>query len=136
MGDSKDRFANQQTAYLLQRIEDYSGLVILATNLKPNIDRAFSRRIQSIINFTIPSNLERKKLWKNSLKNLTEISDKEINKLAKEYEISGGSIKNIIQFSWLYSKRKNVNISYKHLIQGVKRELMKDGKTLENSFDG
>lgn len=136
VGDSKDRFANQQTAYLLQRIEDYSGLVILATNLKPNIDRAFSRRIQSIINFTIPSNLERKKLWKNSLKNLTEISDKEINKLAKEFEISGGSIKNIIQFSWLYSKRKNENISYKHLIQGVKRELMKDGKTLENSFDG
>ena len=136
VGDSKDRFANQQTAYLLQRIEDYSGLVILATNLKPNIDRAFSRRIQSIINFPIPSNSERKKLWKNSLKNLSKINDKEINKLAKEYEISGGSIKNIIQFSWLYSKRKNEKISYKHLIQGIKRELMKDGKTLENSFDG
>lgn len=136
VGDSKDRFANQQTAYLLQRIEDYNGLVILATNLKPNIDRAFSRRIQSIINFPIPTNLERKKLWKNSLKNLSKINENEINKLAKEYEISGGSIKNIIQFSWLYSKRKNEKISYKHLIQGVKRELMKDGKTLENSFDG
>lgn len=135
VSDSKDRFANQQTAYLLQRIEDYNGMVILATNLKPNIDRAFSRRIQSIINFPVPANNERKMLWKNSLKNIAEISIDNINKLAKEFEISGGSIKNIIQFSWLYSKRIGESINYKHLIQGVKRELMKDGKTLENNID-
>ena len=60
VSDSKDKFANQQTAYLLQRIEDYDGLVILATNLKPNIDRAFSRRIQSQINFSVPEYFERR----------------------------------------------------------------------------
>ena len=55
VSDSKDKFANQETAYLLQRVENYNGLILLATNLKPNIDLAFSRRIQSIINFPIPT---------------------------------------------------------------------------------
>ena len=136
VGDSKDKFANQQTAYLLQRIEDYNGLVILATNLKPNIDRAFTRRIQSIINFPIPSFNERKLLWNNALNDISQIEPKLLNKLAKDYEISGGSIKNVIQFSWLYAKRNGGEINYKHVIQGVKREMIKDGKTFETIIDG
>jgi len=136
VGDSKDKFANQQTAYLLQRIEEYNGLVILATNLKPNIDRAFSRRIQSIVNFSMPTFNERKKLWINSLDDIAEIDKSQINSLAKDYEISGGSIKNIIQFSWLYAKRNGGKITFRHLIKGVKRELIKDGKTFETKLDG
>ena len=136
VGDSKDKFANQQTAYLLQRIEDYNGLVILATNLKPNIDRAFTRRIQSIINFPIPSFNERKVLWNNALNDISEIDKKYLNKLAKEYEISGGSIKNVVHFSWLYAKRNGGVIDYKHVIRGVKREMIKDGKTFETIIDG
>lgn len=136
VSDSKDRFANQQTAYLLQRIEEYKGMIILATNLKPNIDRAFSRRIQSIINFPVPSFVERKHLWKNSLKDLADIQTKEINDIARDFEISGGTIKNIVQFSWLYSKRNGGIIKYKHLIQGVKRELIKEGKSIEGINNG
>ena len=136
VSDSKDRFANQQTAYLLQRMEEYTGMVILATNLKPNIDRAFSRRIQSIINFPVPSFLERKVLWTNSLSPLSNIDVDAINKLAKDYEISGGSIKNAIQFSWLYSKRNGGIIKYKHLVQGIKRELIKEGKSIESIENG
>lgn len=131
VGDSKDRFANQQTAYLLQRIEEYTGLVILATNLKPNIDRAFSRRIQSNINFSPPTFPERKILWKNFLNDISDISEKSISKFSKEFEISGGSIKNVIQYAWLYSKRNNEAIKVEHIIQGIKRELMKDGKSVE-----
>ena len=136
VGDSKDKFANQQTAYLLQRIEDFNGLVILATNLKPNIDRAFTRRVQSIINFPIPSFNERKVLWNNALNNISEIEEKHLNKLAKDYEISGGSIKNVVHFSWLYAKRNGGIIDYKHVIRGVKREMIKDGKTFETTIDG
>ncbi|RPF74141.1 MAG: ATP-binding protein [Rickettsiales bacterium TMED289] len=136
VGDSKDKFANQQTAYLLQRIEDYNGLVILATNLKPNIDRAFTRRIQSIINFPIPSFNERKVLWNKALNDISEIDEKYLNKLAKDYEISGGSIKNVVHFSWLYAKRNGGVIDYKHVIRGVKREMIKDGKTFETIIDG
>ncbi len=131
VGDSKDRFANQQTAYLLQRIEEYSGLVILATNLKPNIDRAFSRRIQSTINFSIPTFFERKTLWGNFLNDISDLPEKSINRFSKDYEISGGSIKNVIQYAWLYSKRKKDKIKDEHIIQGIKRELMKDGKSVE-----
>ena len=111
VGDSKDKFANQQTAYLLQRVEDYNGLIILATNLKPNIDMAFSRRIQSVINFSIPGLVERRVLWKNALNGISEISKENIEAFAKDYKISGGSIKNVIQYSWLLSKRKNIVIS-------------------------
>ena len=130
VGDSKDKFANQQTAFLLQRIEDYNGLVILATNLKPNIDRAFTRRIQSTINFPIPTINERKILWKNFLNDISDIKIETINQISKDYEISGGTIKNVIQYSWLYSKRNDSAINKKYIIQGIKRELMKDGKTI------
>ena len=129
--DSKDKFANQQTAYLLQRMEDYNGLIILATNLKPNIDNAFSRRIQSVLNFTIPDFTERKILWKNALNGISNINEKQVHSIAREYEITGGSIKNIIQYSWLLSKRNNQkNVSKKELLQGIKRELNKDGKSI------
>ena len=105
INDSKDKFANQQTAYLLQRVEEYNGLIILATNLKPNIDNAFSRRIQTTIHFTMPDLKERKTLWVNFLSGVSNLNNKEIEKLAREYEISGGSIKNVVQYAWLLSSQ-------------------------------
>ncbi len=132
VSDSKDKFANQQTAYLLQRVEEYKGLIILATNLKPNIDSAFSRRIQTIVNFTIPDQRERKILWTNFLSGISNIEKETIEKLAKEYKISGGNIKNIIQFAWLLSKRNNCPLTEKEIIQGIRRELIKDGKSLDS----
>ena len=132
VSDSKDKFANQQTAYLLQRVEEYKGLIILATNLKPNIDSAFSRRIQTIVNFTIPDQRERKVLWTNFLSGISNIEKETIEKLAKEYKISGGNIKNIIQFAWLLSKRNNCPLTEKEIIQGIRRELIKDGKSLDS----
>lgn len=131
VGDSKDKFANQQTAYLLQRIEQFSGLVILATNLKPNIDQAFSRRLQSFVNFAMPNATQRKKIWSKFLDDIAEISDQELTKLAKSYELSGGSIKNIIQFSWLSAKSKNREIELNDLLLGVRREFNKHGKSFE-----
>ena len=72
-----------------------------------NIDNAFSRRIQSVLNFTIPDFTERKILWKNALNGISNINEKQVHSIAREYEITGGSIKNIIQYSWLLSKRNN-----------------------------
>ena len=132
INDSKDKFANQQTAYLLQRVEEYKGLIILATNLKPNIDTAFSRRIQSIINFTMPDLKERKILWVNFLKDIAEINKEIIQRLSKDYKLSGGSIKNVIQFSWLLAKRNGTEISEKIILQGIRRELNKDGKSIDS----
>lgn len=130
--DSKDKFANQQTAYLLQRIEEYQGLVVLATNLRPNIDTAFSRRIQSVIHFPLPEFNERKILWKNALEEISDINSTVVEKLARDYKISGGSIKNVVHFSWLLSKRNETSITESEIIQGIRRELSKDGKPLDS----
>lgn len=134
VSDSKDKFANQQTAYLLQRIEEYSGLIILATNLKPNLDRAFARRLQSQINFSLPSYKERRLLWINALSEISNINTEIINEIAKDHILSGGSIKNIIQFTWLLSKRKGKEITKDEILIGIKRELVKEGKTMENNL--
>lgn len=133
INDSKDKFANQQTAYLLQRVEEYNGLIILATNLKPNIDNAFSRRIQTTIHFTMPDLKERKTLWVNFLSGVSNLKNKEIEKLAREYEISGGSIKNVVQYAWLLSKRNDSSLTNKEIVQGIRRELIKDGKSLNST---
>ncbi len=127
--DSKDKYANQQTGYLLQRIENYNGLIILATNLKPNIDLAFSRRIQSIINFQLPEATERFLLWNKAFEGLANFPETFIKDLSETYELSGGSIKNVIQYSWLLSKKNNSEIIEKHVLAGIKKELNKDGKS-------
>lgn len=95
---SNDRHANQEVAYLLQRIEDFPGTVILATNLKSNIDEAFSRRFQSVVYFPMPTEELRRELWKNILpkKWLGRQGDNLIA-LAAETELSGGSITNVVR---------------------------------------
>lgn len=130
--DSKDKHANQQTAYLLQRIENYNGLIILATNLKPNIDLAFSRRIQSVINFPIPNLTEREALWINALKNIAQVPSSFIKEISKSYELSGGVIKNVIQYAWLISKKSKLPINETQILAGIRRELFKDGKSFES----
>ena len=130
--DSKDKHANQQTAYLLQRIENYNGLIILATNLKPNIDLAFSRRIQSVINFPIPNPTEREVLWINALSGLAQVPSAFIKEISKSYELSGGVIKNVIQYAWLISKKSKLPINEKQVLAGIRRELFKDGKSFES----
>ena len=95
---SNDHYANQEIAYLLQRIEDFPGIVILATNLKSNIDEAFSRRFQSSIYFPMPTKELRRKLWQNMLpKQWLEKQTDDLIALASETEISGGSITNVVR---------------------------------------
>jgi len=100
---SNDRHANQEVAYLLQRIEDFPGTVILATNLKSNIDEAFSRRFQSVIYFPMPDAEHRAELWRKMLPAqwLNKDAD-ELIALAAEKELSGGSITNVVRRCALY----------------------------------
>lgn len=95
---SNDRHANQEVAYLLQRIEDFPGTVILATNLRNNIDEAFSRRFQSVVYFPMPDKELRADLWRRMLPHawLGSDADSLINQ-ASETEISGGSITNVVR---------------------------------------
>ena len=95
---SNDRHANQEVAYLLQRIEDFPGTVILATNLKSNIDEAFSRRFQSIIYFPMPDEELRAALWRSMLpKEWLGDDAEELIATAAQTELSGGSIANVVR---------------------------------------
>lgn len=130
VSDAKDKFANQETAYLLQRMEDYNGLIILATNLKPNIDLAFIRRFQSIVYFKAPGPEQRLMLWEKALKGIPCAADTDLQQLSLSYELSGGAINNIIQFAWLNTRREGrTNITRQDLDKGIRREYHKESKT-------
>lgn len=130
--DAHDRYANQEVSFLLQRVEDYNGLVILATNLKSNIDEAFARRFQSIIDFPMPRPRERMVIWHNTFSAKTNFADDvDLHKISKEYEISGGSITNVVRYcSLMAMSRENRLIYHDDIIQGIKREFLKEGRTI------
>ncbi len=129
--DSKDRYANQEISYLLQKIEDFPGVVILATNLKSNIDDAFARRFQSMIYFPMPSFELRVKLWKNALSGPFSLSDKvDLHGIAESYDISGGAITNVLRFCGLKAlSREDHVILQEDILAGIRKELIKEGKT-------
>lgn len=129
VGNSNDRNANMETSFLLQRIEICSVLVILATNLKDNIDDAFIRRFQSIIHFANPGADERLKLWQQGFSEQADLAEVDCHKLAKQYELSGAEINNVIRYASLMAlEYHGGKIGEKDLVCGIRREKAKSGK--------
>lgn len=127
---SHDRYANQEVSYLLQRLEDFSGLVILASNFKHNIDTAFLRRFNSIIYFPVPSTNERLQLLKNSLpKQAKLVEPNAFEMISQKYELSGANITNIMAYASLMAiSRKSNFIQTSDLMDGIAREFAKEDK--------
>lgn len=132
--NSNDRHANQQTAYLLQRIEDFPGIIILASNLRANMDEAFMRRFQSVIHFTMPTPPERYQLWNNAFSGTCTLDPAiDLYKIAEDYELAGGAIINILRHCALAAIRRNSTIVTKdELLAGLRREFKKENKTVNN----
>ena len=132
ISDAHDKYANQEIAYLLQRLEEYSGMVILASNMRNNVDEAFTRRLQSIIAFNKPQYKERVRLWEKAFsKECTPPSKEEIERIAQQHDLAGGSIINVVQYASLMALSKgNTIISVEDLQAGIKKEYRKEGKTL------
>ncbi len=130
--DSHDRYANQEISYLLQRIEEFNGVVILASNLKANIDDAFIRRFQSVIHFPMPRAAERYKIWRQAFSRKARLHpDLDLGQLAEKHEISGGTIMNIVRFVSLRSLSRQDNVILKEDIEeGLRREYLKLGRRL------
>jgi AAA+ superfamily predicted ATPase len=129
--DAHDKYANQEVSYLLQRIEAHPGLVILATNYKSNIDIAFTRRFQSIVEFEIPKFPERLRLWNTILQGIQLENTLNLEELSKKYTLTGSNIINIVQYAGLQTIANGTNIiSKKILLEGIKKEYLKEGKTL------
>ena len=125
-----DRYANQEVAYLLQRIEDFSGVVILASNLKGNLDEAFARRFQSMIYFPMPGPDERAELWRLAFSGHARLEPSvDLARLAEEFEISGGGIVNVLRSSSLATLRHGrPAIRMEDIRNGIRREFRKGGK--------
>jgi AAA+ superfamily predicted ATPase len=151
--DAHDKYANQEVSYLLQRIEDFNGLVILATNMKNNIDDAFMRRFNDIVKFTVPTEIERKEIWEKSFPDRSDFDD--IPNKVKKYELAGGNIINAIHYAGIQAVKRRRKLNGKEeltsedssvgtnqkpdqpdqlkfyledVIEGIRREMIKEGK--------
>lgn len=127
--DSHDRYSNIEVSYLLQRIDEYDGVVIMATNYSKNIDEAFERRLHFIINFPFPDEASRMLIWQNAFTGKIPL-DKNIDFrfLAKKFEISGGNIKNIALQSAFYAADSGGALNMDHILKACRGEYEKIGR--------
>ena len=128
--DAHDRYANQEVAYLLQRVEEYDGLVILASNFKSNIDDAFMRRFQSVIHFPKPSAGERIELWRRALPAKVSLEKElDLSIIARKYEVTGANIINVVHYACLKALENAEQIlRVEHIELGIQKEFAKEGK--------
>jgi hypothetical protein len=137
VGDSHDRYANIEVAYLLQRMEIYPGAVILATNFKRNIDDAFVRRLDFVIDFPFPEAEDRRRIWRLVLPEQAPLEDDvDLGFLAAQFKLSGGSIRNCSLSAAFQAADEDSGIGMRHLVRGVAQEYGKQGRlTLESDFE-
>jgi hypothetical protein len=132
--DAHDRYANQEISYLLQRVEDFDGLVILASNFRANIDEAFLRRFNAIIRFPFPTDAERRRIWTCALPHSPD-RDQLAAQLAG-FELSGGNIVNVVQFAAIEAIAAGLSaINLDAAIKGIRREFEKEGKVFHNLLE-
>lgn len=126
-----DKHANQEVSYLLQRVEDYPSLMILASNFRNNLDEAFLRRFHSLVHFPFPNYGERLQLWKKCMPaGLIHDSSVKLEDLARQYELSGASILNAIQHAVLQCyTRSGDRIMQSDLLDGIRKEYLKEDKS-------
>jgi hypothetical protein len=130
VSDSHDRYANIEVAYLLQRLERYEGLVLLATNLATNIDPAFLRRIHVHVDFPMPEETERRRIWERSLPPGAPRDNLDLDLLAKLFKLSGGSIHNAALTAGFLAADGGTAINMGVLVEAVQREMRKLGRLL------
>jgi len=134
INDSNDRFANAQTNYLLQRIETYSGIVLMTSNSRARFDAAFTRRIDMIIEFQTPKPEERRDLWRSHIGENHTLTQSQLNQLSTVADLCGGHIRNIVLTASLLATNDNHAIEYNDLVEGIKSEYQKLGKKIPGEF--
>jgi SpoVK/Ycf46/Vps4 family AAA+-type ATPase len=127
--DAHDRYANLEVNYLLQRIEQYEGLVILATNMQRNLDDAFLRRMQEVIDFPFPDAALRERIWRQLVPANAPVDPKiDYGFLARQFKLAGGDIKNAVMTAAFLAASEGKKIGMAEMIRGVRMELQKAGK--------
>ncbi|MDT4945974.1 MAG: hypothetical protein QOH14_2707 [Pseudonocardiales bacterium] len=129
--DARDRYANQEVAYLLQRMEQFDGITVLASNLRGNIDPAFARRLHFIVTFPDPNEATRLRLWTHHLEGLggTDPGDPvDVAELAASVEMAGGDIRNIVLSAAYAAVAEGSKVGARHVAAAVRREYIKLGR--------
>jgi hypothetical protein len=127
--DAHDRYANIEISYLLQRMEAYGGITILATNLRANLDEAFTRRLQFVVDFPFPEEEYRRRIWETLFPpGLPREDNLDFGLLANRFKLAGGNIRNIIVNAAYLAAADGKRVSMEHMLHGVRRELQKMGR--------
>ncbi|WP_457594849.1 ATP-binding protein [Hydrogenimonas sp.] len=129
--DAHDRFANIEVSYLLQRIEQYDGPVVLASNFKKNIDDAFMRRMRFVIDFPLPGVKEREAIWRKMLEGALPLAEVDFALLAERFKLSGAGIRNAALYAAFKAAEAECAIGMEQIFEGIKEEISKSGKTLK-----
>ncbi len=131
--DARDRYANIEIAYLLQQIEGYDGVVILATNYRQNIDEAFTRRLDFLVDFPFPDTEYRAHIWRAHFPDEAPMGqDVDVSDLAQRYRLSGGNIRNVAVASAFLAAADGRVITMAHIRNAVRREHQKMGRLLQD----
>jgi SpoVK/Ycf46/Vps4 family AAA+-type ATPase len=127
--DARDRYANVEVAYLLQRMERFDGIAILTTNLRANLDDAFLRRLDVIVDFPMPEEADRLRLWERHLPPIVpREADVDLAFLAAAFKLSGGNIRNVCLQAAFYAAAADRPLSMLDLVRGTEREYQKLGR--------
>ncbi|BEP13957.1 hypothetical protein acdb102_22680 [Acidothermaceae bacterium B102] len=128
--DAHDRYANIEVAYLLQRLEAYDGIVVMATNLQRNIDQAFVRRISVAVDFALPDERQRRAIWELAFPATAPLVDVDRKFLAAQFKVSGGNIRNVAVTAAFLAAEAGQDITMAHVMLAMKREFQKLGRML------
>lgn len=135
--DSHDRYANIEVAYLLQKMEEYDGIVILATNLRKNLDEAFARRMHFSVEFPLPEEPERYRIWQGVFPREAPMSTGvDLSFMARQFKVTGGNVKNVALGAAFLAAEDGGVIDMQHLIRATKREYQKIGRLCTESDFG
>jgi SpoVK/Ycf46/Vps4 family AAA+-type ATPase len=129
--DSHDRYANIEINYLLQKMEEHEGVVILATNFRKNMDDAFVRRMHFTVDFPLPGENERRQIWEGIWPvEMPQSPDLDLDLMARRFEMAGGNIRNVATAAAFLAASNGGIVSMSHLIHGTRREFQKMGKVV------
>lgn len=133
--DSHDRYANIEISYLLQRMEAYDGVVILATNMRSNLDEAFTRRLHFIVEFPFPEAADRERIWRVNVPPETPLSAGiDFGALAERFRLAGGNIRNIIMAAAFLAAEEDEVVEMSHLLHAARREYQKMGRLIDENL--
>ncbi|MEU5412606.1 ATP-binding protein [Streptomyces clavifer] len=128
VSSSNDRHANMESAYLLQRLESFDGIALLTTNLRSNIDDAFTRRLDLVVDFPFPDEKQRLALWRHSLAHVPCADDIDPASCAADFELAGGSIRSAVVTAAYAAAERGDGVSTSDLLAGARREYRKAGR--------